>query len=381
MASEVIIPIVDQTSDEFILLRWLKAEGDEVRAGEPLCEVEASKAVVEVEAPADGLLRRILVEAGTSVSPLAVVALIADADEALPTISAPSSGRQPEASAPTLRPTVEALAGAGEPETASASGQRIVASPRAKRMAAEHGVDLATIRGTGPNGRILEDDVRNAVKTVHLGAKARATLAKAQRVSQSWQTIPHFYTTITVDWSTIVERKRRASGHVTYTDYLALAIAATLKRHPTLNGYWENDGLITLPDVNLGLVVQTERGLVIPVLRTLSDRSLEEIAQTRARLVEQAHAGNLPAAVLHGATFTLSNVGAGHIDQFTAIISPPQVAILSVGSVEPRPFVAGAELAVRPTAILTLGVDHRAIDGRQAAAFLEDLKQTLEANG
>lgn len=203
----------------------------------------------------------------------------------------------------------------------------------------------------------------------------RITQAKAERVAESWRTIPHFYTSITVDLTQIAAHK---ASDKTYTDFFALAIARTLQQHPALNGHWKDGKLVTCGAIDLGIVVQTERGLVIPVLRDLQQLSLEELALERGRVVEQARAGKLSASAMTEATFTLSNVGAGHIDSFTAIINPPQVAILSVGSVLTRPLAVGNRLLIHPTAVFTLGVDHRAIDGRQAAAFLESLKVNLE---
>jgi pyruvate dehydrogenase E2 component (dihydrolipoamide acetyltransferase) len=183
---------------------------------------------------------------------------------------------------------------------------------------------------------------------------------------------------ITVDMSALAARKARAGRGVTYTDCLAQAIGQALAKHPAFNAHWTADGHEVIPDVRLALVVQTDRGLLLPVLSNVRSASLEQIASERERLVRQAHEGKLAASVGE-ATFTLSNVGAGHIDDFTALISPPQVAILSVGSVQKRPLVVDDVLTVRPVATLTLGADHRAIDGRQSAAFLEDLKIILEA--
>jgi pyruvate dehydrogenase E2 component (dihydrolipoamide acetyltransferase) len=202
--------------------------------------------------------------------------------------------------------------------------------------------------------------------------------AKAERVSQSWRTVPHFYMTITADMSHTAARKARASPRVTYTDFFALAICWALAKHPALNGHWKDEALITIPEIRLGLVVQTERGLLIAVLPDLRARSLDSMAAERERLVEQARDGKFE-SVRGEPTFSLSNIGAGHIDHFTALISPPQVAILSVGSIRPRPTVVGEELVIRPTATFTLGVDHRAVDGREAAAFLEELKAIMEA--
>ena len=210
----------------------------------------------------------------------------------------------------------------------------------------------------------------------------RLARAKAERVSQSWRTIPHFYMSITIDLSKVVQRKASAATsktRLTYTDFIAEALVKTLAQHPAFNGHWQNDELVVSSEIRLGLVVQTERGLVIPAMSDLRGRTLDDLAAERERLVQQANTGALNAAAMVEPTFTLSNVGPGHIDDFTAIISPPQVAILSVGSVQPRPLIDNGALVVRTAATFTLAADHRALDGRQSAAFLETLKIALES--
>jgi pyruvate dehydrogenase E2 component (dihydrolipoamide acetyltransferase) len=374
MVVEVMIPMLEQTGGDITLTTWLKREGDQVRAGEPICEVETAKATVEIEASGSGVLRKQLIAAGTPVPALTVVALIAEAGEPLPEVD-PFYRLKPVEPAPspaagTAAPTAEAAA----PRPARA----LMASPRAKRLAAEHAIDLSLIRGTGPKGDIVESDVRRAIEqTVSTNAQ-RVAQARAQRVAQSWQTIPHFYTSVTIDLSRVAERKSHDHEQITYTDYFAHAIAEAIRHVPAVNGHWSDDGPRSIAEVHLGLVVQTERGLVIPTLRDVQRRSLLEIAAERRQLIEGIHAGKLSGEALSGASFTLSNIGPGEIDQFTAIISPPQLAILSVGSVLPRPIVVDSNLVVRSTATFTLGADHRAIDGRQAAAFLQQLKAILE---
>ena len=376
MVYEIVIPIMDQTTESVVLARWLKAEGDSVRKGDIICEIETDKARVEIEAAADGILRQILIEAGTEIPPLTVVALLGGPDEALPTID-PYYRTHRAVLPPSSAWTTNITPSGPKSEAASTHPQKIIASPRARRLAEEHGLDLATIRGSGPNGRIQEEDVLQAVAesapTVSPGMQA-----KVERVSQSWQTIPHFYTSITVDMSQVVAARAETNKQMTYTDFMLWATARTLDRHPTLNGHWRENRLLTSPQIHLGLVVQTDQGLVIVTLRNAGQRSLTEIAEERAHLIQQAHSGKIGASAMTEPTFTFSNVGSGHIDHFTAIISPPQVAILSVGSIQPRPFVVNSELTIRPTAVFTVGVDHRAVDGRQAAAFLEQLKDTLE---
>jgi pyruvate dehydrogenase E2 component (dihydrolipoamide acetyltransferase) len=378
MIFEIVIPVLDQTTSEARLLNWLKREGQAVKRGEVVCEIETEKATVEVESPGDGILRKMLIEPGTTIPPLTVVGLVGGADEPLPQTD-PFYRTQPAAPAPTTRPAAAAPAPAS-PRREQAG--RVAASPRAKRLAEERGLDLAAITGTGPQGRIQEDDVRRALEAAPVrppDAAARAAQATAQRVAESWATIPHFYTSITVDMSRVVSRQAELGAAYTYTDFIALAIGRALALFPALNGVWRDGGHQIAPEVHLGLVVHTPRGLVIATLRDLQKHTLESFAPTRAVLVQQARDGKLSAAAMSGATFSLSNLGPGHIDHFTAIISPPQVAIVSVGSILPRPVVTAAgDIVARPTATFTLGVDHRAIDGRAAAGFLEALKTALE---
>ena len=382
MIYEIVIPVLDQTTTDVRLLQWLKSEGAEVGRGEVVCEIETDKATVEIEAPHAGVLRRILIAADNTIPPLTVVALVGPADEALPEID-PYYRTQPAEEALSSK---AAPAPQSTPAPALAkpvAGKKVPVSPRAQRLADELGVDLSPITGTGPRGRILEDDVHKTLQTspARVTAGQRIAHAMAERVTQSWTTIPHFHTTITVDMSGVVAAQTAAGKDFTFTDFIARAVAQALAAHTNLNGYWKNGTHETLSEINIGLVVQTERGLVIPTLRDARALEFAELAAERAQLVSQAHAGKLSVTALTPATFTLSNMGPGNIDHFTAIISPPQVAILSVGSILPRPHVVDGELAIRPTAAFSIGVDHRAIDGRAAAAFLETLKTQFEAEG
>lgn len=373
MIHEIIVPVMDQATETVLLVVWRKREGQAVQKGEAICDIETEKATVEIEASGQGVLRKQLVEAGARIPPRTVIGLIAEAHEPLPDLQRYAPRVSP---APVADPRTPLEASAVK--TIGAPGDRLIASPRAKRLAEEHRLDLRTVRGTGPEGRIQEDDVRLAIEATKASPR-RAARAKAERVSQAWRTIPHFYTTLSADMSSIAARKARARQGVTYTDFFALALGQALRQHPNLNGYWKEEALIIVPEIRLGLVVQTERGLLVAVLPDLRDRSLDSIAVERERLVQMALDGKID-STSGEATISLSNIGPGHIDQFTALISPPQVAIVSVGSVQPRPSVAGDTLVIRPTATFTLGVDHRAIDGREAAAFLEKLKVILEAS-
>jgi pyruvate dehydrogenase E2 component (dihydrolipoamide acetyltransferase) len=377
VVAEVIIPVLDQTTTEVRLINWIKNEGDDVNSGEVICEIETEKATVEIESPKDGILRKILIAADTNIPPLTVVALVSDTDDLLPEIDPyyKIKSEQPKTTVATLsaEPSVQP-----EETRRNKSDTRVVASPRARRLADEHNIDIATISGSGPRGRILESDVKQMLANTLNRSDSRATQATANRVSESWTTIPHFYTSITVDMSALISKTKQKGTDYTYTDFIIFAIAESVTSQPTVNGIWENSTATIMGSTHLGLVVQTKIGLVIPTLADIQNDSIDEIAQKRSKLVKQSHDGKLTATAMMPATLTLSNIGPGHIDHFTAIISPPQLAILSAGSIQTKPMVIANEIVIKPTATFTLGADHRAIDGILAAAFLESLKTNLE---
>jgi pyruvate dehydrogenase E2 component (dihydrolipoamide acetyltransferase) len=376
MISELSIPVMDQTTETVALIGWLKREGDAVQPGEAVCEIETDKATVQVTSAAGGLLRQILVPAGTQVPPRTVVALIGAADETLPVID-PYYRTSRAAAEPA---PVAAAAQAAPADRAAALKAAI--SPRARRLAEQHGLDVTALQGTGPGGRILEEDVQRTLDAAKAAPSAaeRATRAKAERVLRAWQTIPHFFTSITVDLTRVAAARDIGSSAATFTDHFALALARTLPEHPAFNGFWdaERNALKTVPEIRLGVVAETEQGLVILAMPDLRGLTLDQIAADRARLVGQARAGKPPAESLETPTFSLTNMGAGHIDHFTAIISPPQVAMLAAGSVRPQPLVIEGQVEPRLSVTFTLAADHRAVDGRQAARFLEQLKRALE---
>ncbi|MDP6239211.1 MAG: dihydrolipoamide acetyltransferase family protein [Alphaproteobacteria bacterium] len=377
MVSEIVIPILDQTTTDVLLLTWLKNEGDVVSSGDVLCEIETDKATMQIETTNAGVLRKILIEPGTTIPPLTIVALVATAEEPLPDVDPYHRVQPAQARVPTPKPDTAPPAKA-EQDAPRPIPNKFAVSPRARRLADEHNIDISAIAGSGPRGRILEADVRQALEQTPTAVMSRAAQATAERVSLSWTTIPHFYTSVTVDMSSVIAQQKAIGAGCTYTDFIAWAIAEALAAQPAVNGHWKNGGPEVMAEAHLGLVVQTQHGLVIPTLRDLHNHGLKEIAAARSKLVQQAHEGKLSAVAMTTATFTLSNLGPGHIDHFTAVISPPQLAILTAGSVQPRPLVVDTKLVVRPTATFTLGVDHRAINGRVAAAFLEVLKTSLE---
>jgi len=404
MATSLTLPRLGQGMESGTIVRWLKAEGDRVEKGEALYELDTEKVTQEVEADAGGVVLKILADEGEEIEVGKPVAVIGEPGEDIPAeaaapAAAPASDghrAEPEA-APTAEPEPAAEARPFEP------GGRIKASPLARRIARERGVDLAGITGTGPDGRIVAEDVERAATAPPAPAPAPVLAAPvgeveveklsptrktiARRLTEAWQ-IPVFQLGIDVDMSRatalrerLVERVPEGGTKPTLTDVLAKACAAALMRRPALNAHFAGDEVRRLPSADIGLAVAAPEGLVVPVLRGCERRTVAEIALLRADIVSRARLRQLRRDDLEGGTFTISNLGMFGVDQFIAVLNPPQVAILAVGSVAERPLVVAGELVARPVMTATLTCDHRAVDGAPAAEFLEDLKAFLEEPG
>ena len=386
--TSVILPKLGLTMDEGILVAWLKKEGDRIEAGEILFEVETDKATMEVESPVAGYVRKLLVAAGETVPVTQVIALIS------------TTGDEPVAVPSTLvgpdRPTAEA-APVNLPAGAR-TDERVVASPAARRRAQELGVDLAGVRAA-KGGRISIEDVEaehraensrivSGFAPVEPGAGAapvgspavRAPLSRmrraiAERMTHSFRDVPQFSVSCDIDM-TAANSARTAAG-VSYADVLISAVARTLRDHPRLATRYDPDGLIPPDGINLGIAVALDDGLLVPVLRDADTKEVAVISRERAALQEAAHAGKLPVDALVGAVFTISNLGQQGVDRFTAIVNPPEAAILAVGRVRDSVVARDGMVVVAPVVTLTLSVDHRVADGAQAAAFLADLAGRL----
>jgi pyruvate dehydrogenase E2 component (dihydrolipoamide acetyltransferase) len=393
MATDVKLPRLGQGMESGTIVKWLKSEGDAVEKGEPLFEVDTDKATQEVEAEATGVLLRIAVTSG-EVPVGQTVAVIGAQGEEVAAISEQPPEMARETEAPQQEKTAfrAAINGARE-ET----GARIKASPLARRMARERGVDLGGITGTGPEGRIIAEDVERAAAGAHAAApaavpgppaeverilltKVRSTIAR--RLTAAWQ-VPVFQLTVSIDMSRANEliarsRELEPGARVTVTDLLARVCAAALRRHPEVNVQFTEEALLRYPTADIGLAVAAPQGLVVPVLRSVERLSLAEVAARRADLVERARSGSLQLQDMEGGTFTISNLGMFGVEQFVAVLNPPQAAILAVGATEERPVAVDGELAVRPMMTVTLTVDHRAVDGAPAADFLRTVKTYLE---
>lgn len=389
MITEVFLPQLTSTMEEGTVVNWLKREGDPVEAEEPLVEVETDKAIMEIESPAAGLLLKILAEEGDTCAVLAPLALIGEPEDDVSTY-------QPAVAAVTPLPAEAADraapgAVAAMPPVAGAAG-RVVASPRARRLAEELGVDLATVTGSGPEGRIVEEDIRRAAETPARSGEPESFVpftgmrkAIAANLSKSKREIPHFYVTSQVDMTAAAAllaelRPRYAEGGVrlTYTSLLAKATALALRDIPELNAWCTEQGVQRLPAVNLGVAVSEREGLLVPVLREADRLKLVEIARALQDLAERARSGSFPAAAFQDRSFTLTNLGGYAVDQFAAIINPPEVGILAVGRVRDMVVPHQGEVRVRPQVHLTLSCDHRAVDGVVAARFLQRMGEVLQ---
>ncbi len=384
MAFSVVMPALEMAQETGKLVTWRKKEGESVAKGEPLLEVETDKAVLEVEAPADGILAGISVHAGTVVPVGKTIAWIIRPGESLPQEVAPDGSKQQSASQALPRTPVPVF-----PSVQPAVGARI--SPKARRLAKEHAVDFARVQGSGPSGEILASDILAAAKSQPapvlmpvetLGAVGRLM---AERTTQSWTSVPHFFVVREVDAGGLIAARDHSKSAIeqagaatlTYTDLLVALIAPLLAEHPRMNASWADGKISSNAEINVAVAMAVDGGVVAPVIHNANGVGLREIAAQRQALTERARAGRLRPADIANATFTISNLGMYHVDAFSAIISPPQAAILAVGSITDRVVAVAGQPAVRPMMTLTLSCDHRVIDGARAALFLNDLVEAL----
>jgi len=402
VAEQVKIPRLGQGMEAGTIVRWLKSEGDQVEKGEPLYELDTDKVTQEVEADVGGVLLKILVGEG-EVPVGTPVAVLGEAGEEVPEVEAPAAPEPEQAAAEPEPPAAPQEAPRAEPAEApapSADGGRIKASPLARRIARERGVDLASLSGTGPEGRIVAEDVERAgvsgapaggpARPVPAGTVERVELTSlrrtvARRMTEAWAA-PAFQISMSADMTRALElRARLVERHPderpTVTDVLAKICAAALMRHRDVNALYAGDAIELHPSANIGLAVATDRGLVVPVIPGCEARSVAEIAAARADLVARSRDGKLQAADLEGGTFTISNLGMYGVEQFVAVLNPPQAAILAVGAIEDRPVASGGAVVVRSMMTMTLTCDHRTVDGAGAADFLRTVKEFLEEPG
>jgi pyruvate dehydrogenase E2 component (dihydrolipoamide acetyltransferase) len=364
------------------VLKWLCSEGDEVEQGTPLLEIETDKVTVEVEAPAAGTLAGIRCAEGADVPVGHVVALILAVGEEAPAAAhAAVDPAEPAA--------VSAAPGGNGSGSAVPLARRPLASPKARRIAKERGVDLSSLTGSGPRGAVLAADVEGAGEPAAERVAARPAEVgaiwqrMAERTTRAWQTAPHFYLSRDVDAGRLDawrESTRRRDGYerLTHTDLLVKVAAAALRRHPRVNATWNGDGIAENGDVNIGIAVAVDDGLVVPVVHGADRLDLHAIVERRLELVDAARAGKLRPDDVGGATFTISNLGMYGVDAFAAILNAPQAAILAVGRIADRIVPVDGRAEIRPMCTLTLSFDHRVVDGARGAQFLETLSELME---
>ena len=423
MPTNVIMPALELAQETGKVLRWMKAPGDTVRKGEPIVEIETDKVTVEIEAPASGILRDVTAREGDIVPVGHTIAIISPAGSAAPSLSPPGrgqgEGRSGEGSdgrvkaSPLARKVAEEhgvdlahiktatgkiekadvlayVEGLKTVTTAGNGGGRLVAaSPKARRLAAERGIDLRALTGSGPGGAVIAVDVPLTLPSSQRGegvapGERVGTVWRimAERMTASWTSAPHFYLVREVNVARLrswLETARRQIGaRITYTDLLVKLVAATLAQHPRVNISWKDGALERHAEINVGLAVALEDGLVVPVIHRADTLGLKDIATRREDLVTRAQAGKLRPADIQGGVFTVSNLGMYGVDAFSAIVNPPQAAILAVGRIADRVVPVNGQPAVQPTMVLTLSCDHRALDGARGAQFLGALADLIE---
>jgi pyruvate dehydrogenase E2 component (dihydrolipoyllysine-residue acetyltransferase) len=415
VATEIKLPRLGQGMEAGTIVRWLKSEGEQVEKGEPLYELDTDKVTQEVEADASGVLLKIAVAEG-EVPVGQTIAVIGEEGEQVAAPEpepeaeakadespqeegsrAPARDEERERGKQASTDGSQQLAGAEVPQPARADG-RVKASPLARRIARERGIELSAVRGTGPEGRIVAEDVERAAAAPAVAAVAERTgevervpftsLRKtiARRMTEAWQA-PAFQISMSADMTRAVELRqllleRAAEGvRPSYNDILIKVSASALMRHRDVNARFAGDAVDLLPSADIGIAVAVPNGLIVPIVRACEVKSIEQIAAESRELVKRTREGKLRQEDLEGGSFTISNLGMYGVEQFTAVLNPPQAAILAVGALEERVVVRDGELEVRPLMTMTLTCDHRALDGATASEFLRTLKDFLEEPG
>jgi pyruvate dehydrogenase E2 component (dihydrolipoamide acetyltransferase) len=382
------MPKLTDTMEEGILVEWKKQEGEQVAAGEVLAEIETDKAVMDLEAFASGTLRKILVRNGETVPSGTLLGVIGEPDEDIASAMADTVAAAPSTGTG-ITPAVSIPSSSPPAQAGSTDAARPLASPRAKALAEKHGIDLSTVVGTGPGGRIVEDDVLAAQRPV-VGAGPVGTdrpltqmrKAIARATTQSKAPVPHFYLTKDINMEAAEEFrhqfKESRKAHPSITDLLIKASATALARHPGLNVSYMGETIRHYARIDIGVAVGMEDGLITPVIRDCGAKTLEAISVEARGLIERAKQKRLQPHEYTGATFSISNLGMFDVDNFLAVLIPPQAASLAVGSIRDVPVVAAENVKVGRRMQVTLSCDHRAIDGVMGAEFLKEFARILE---
>ncbi len=387
MASRVVMPKLTDTMEEGVLVAWKKREGDSVQAGDALAEIETDKAIMDLEAFASGILRKILVQDGATVMSGTLIGVIGGVDEDITSSLTDQITAGPSVAVGT-KTTGPPAAGFAPLLPARSEETRVIASPRAKTLAADRGVDLSTITGSGPGGRIVEEDVVNAETSPPIRqsgtdqplSQMRKAIARA--TTQSKAPVPHFYLTSEIDMEQ-AERfrgqfKQNRTAHPSVTDLLIKAAAIALSRHPDINVSFTGQAIRRHARIDIGIAVGIDDGLITPVIRDCAPKSLENIAAESRALIDRAREKRLQPQEYTDATFSISNLGMFDVENFIAILIPPQAASLAVGATRDVPIIKDGTIKAGRRMKVTLSCDHRALDGLQGANFLKEFKRILE---
>jgi pyruvate dehydrogenase E2 component (dihydrolipoamide acetyltransferase) len=415
MSSQVTLPRLGQGMETGTIVRWLKSEGDSVEKGEALYELDTEKVTQEVEAEASGVLLKILAGEGEEIEVGKAIAVIGEQGEEVPEGEAEDptevseddaqeeGSPAPEREDERERGREEEPEGPSEPEQSveSTNGGRVKASPLARRIARERGIELSALRGTGPEGRIVAEDVERASATGAAAAPAAAAptgdvevvklnqMRKtiARRMTEAWEA-PAFQISMSADMTASVRLREALLAQVkeggvrpTYSDILTKVVALALMRHRDVNAHFAGDSVKLFPTANIGIAVAIPHGLVVPVIPGCERLTIPEIAAARADIVSRTREGKLRAEDLDGGTFTISNLGMYGVERFTAVLNPPQAGILAVGAIEERAVVVDRDFEIQPRMDMTLTIDHRSVDGATASEFLATVKSFLEEPG
>lgn len=385
MATEVIMPALSPAQETGILIEWFKEEGDLIEKGEPLMEVETDKANVEVEATTTGILANITVNLGDEIPVGKVIALILADGESVPESKKEYSSSETKVSEEDTAQLQTTISNPLDP-SANLPTNKIVASPKVRQYAKKEGIDLSFIKGSGPNGVILMEDVlvnQSSTETEENDIPtSKGWRLMADRLTESWSSAPHFNLVRHLDVSNLVTYKKQVqeknSNRLTYTDLLIKLVSITLKEHPRINASWIDNKIVKNSEINVGLAVDFDGGLIVPVIHKTDELSLGEITNRRKDLITRTQAGKLRSGDLDRGTFTISNLGMFDVDSFNAIINPPQAAILAVGRIVDKVVPVDGLPAVRPILTLNLSFDHRVVDGVRGAEFLKMLSNLIE---
>ncbi|MCC6686883.1 MAG: 2-oxo acid dehydrogenase subunit E2 [Fimbriimonadaceae bacterium] len=396
--TEVIMPKMGDGMEEGTLVDWLKKDGEKVRTGEVIGNIQTDKATLELESPGSGILTGFLIKGGDTVPVGVPIAVLLKDGEKIPEGWGSGLTPAPQAEAPSI-PTASHPSGpdVAQPATAPANGLRIKASPLAKKIAAEAGIDLSTITGTGPGGRIIERDVRGITPVQHV---AKPTIAAkgdtevplsrlrqiiAQRTQHSKQTVPHFYVTVEVDIEKIYALRelfeQEESGKVSVNDFVVMACTRALQEMPEVNATFAENKILQYGDVHIGIAAAVDEGLLVPVVKNADQKSLREISGEVRELVKKARDGKLLPDEMSGSTFSISNMGMLNVDSFCAIINEPNAAIVAIGTAKRVPVAVDEdsdELEIRWRMNITGSFDHRVVDGAIGARFVNVVKNYLE---